>query len=882
MPMNKRHIPARALKTGGIFLLALLALTPELALAAPDLFGTSINPGDKSVSELLKPLFGDLFGGTNQGGFAAAARVFNAACMTVGGVLAAYTIIFGTMATAHDGEMLGKKWSSAWVPIRTALGIGLVAPLGSGFCVAQMIMAWITLQGVGLADSLWTTYITAATSTQNLAPKVAMVKTKDLAKSVLFSLTCVEAGKKIVAGAPSILDQVYASRPFISGNGHNFGTQYARDICGSIDYSDIVAPAVSYIGTVAVGSTAQERQTAQSQLRAAHIAAAQEMETTLKPLAVTIANAATVGADSGVVTDMSLLEKAADAYQTRVATAAAGIFGNDQVLKQMSDSATADGWVLAGAWFMRAAQLQDLVNKAASAVPAANTPKNARSGSSYDADFDRYYDTLQGSLLNSTTQFGGQENELPPATGMMARLKKNLFHPVKSSLEDWKLDPNRHPMMALKDFGDKMMVTSEIMLVGGAAIVTAGGAVGGVLQKITGIDMIPLLTYISLIVIPLSLALLGFATAISVYFPLLPFFIFFGTAIGWLLLVAESIIAAPLVSVMKLAPGGDDLMGSSRPAYMLMLGLLLRPPLIVLGFICSLISVEYVLRLFNAVFFPVFFASMGESMIGLVTMIAAVAIYFGVMNTILHKIFGLTHIVPDQILRWIGGGGDNLGGTARELGESARSHSGQAIASVANNASTAVNTGQRMIDTNRQNKRDDDNRAGAQKSGETKEAQKHMGDLPKLQSAMNSASLAASSPDAGMPEKVKEAGVARELAQKTATIAGHMGAAGNKEEEDKYNGQSAAYAQKANDLDDSAIGSAQSEGSAVLSNPTATRAQVSTALGNATFARKLSADRGKPADAAALGALEVGLQQKLDNLPPDGGGGGGPPSETQV
>ncbi|WP_228138688.1 hypothetical protein, partial [Acinetobacter baumannii] len=52
--------------------------------------------------------------------------------MQLGGIIAAYTLIAGTMSTAHDGEMLGKKWSSMWVPIRTALVPGLLFPISNG------------------------------------------------------------------------------------------------------------------------------------------------------------------------------------------------------------------------------------------------------------------------------------------------------------------------------------------------------------------------------------------------------------------------------------------------------------------------------------------------------------------------------------------------------------------------------------------------------------------------------------------------------------------------------------------------------------------------------------------------------------------------------
>lgn len=64
---------------------------------------------DMSLTMLLQPIFGSLFGGSGDGPLGEAILIFNTGCLTLGGLLAAYTMVFGTMQTAHDGEMLGKK-----------------------------------------------------------------------------------------------------------------------------------------------------------------------------------------------------------------------------------------------------------------------------------------------------------------------------------------------------------------------------------------------------------------------------------------------------------------------------------------------------------------------------------------------------------------------------------------------------------------------------------------------------------------------------------------------------------------------------------------------------------------------------------------------------
>lgn len=81
--------------------------------------------------------------------------VFNAAVLAIGGIVILYTLIVATMNTAHEGQMLGQKWSSIWIPIRSTIGLALLIPKGSGYCMMQIFVMWVVVQGVGAADKVW-------------------------------------------------------------------------------------------------------------------------------------------------------------------------------------------------------------------------------------------------------------------------------------------------------------------------------------------------------------------------------------------------------------------------------------------------------------------------------------------------------------------------------------------------------------------------------------------------------------------------------------------------------------------------------------------------------------------------------------------------------
>ncbi|CAM2813869.1 defect in organelle trafficking protein DotA [Legionella steigerwaltii] len=134
----------------------LLLLCPGLVLADSAL---SFAP---PASDFSVVFLGNLFGvvdgvlsGTGSQIMGNMFAVFNAAVLALGGIIIMYTLIVATMNTAHEGQMLGQKWSSIWIPIRSTVGLALMIPKTSGYCLMQIFVMWVVVQGVGAADKVW-------------------------------------------------------------------------------------------------------------------------------------------------------------------------------------------------------------------------------------------------------------------------------------------------------------------------------------------------------------------------------------------------------------------------------------------------------------------------------------------------------------------------------------------------------------------------------------------------------------------------------------------------------------------------------------------------------------------------------------------------------
>lgn len=135
------------------FTLLALLLLPTWALA----IDFTPSAGDPSVV-YLGYIFGTVNGVLSGSGSQILGKMFNVFNMSIlmlGSLVAIYTTVMAVLNTGQDGEFLGKKWSSLFVPLRMLFGVLLIAPTTTGYSLIQVAVMWIVLQGVGAANYVW-------------------------------------------------------------------------------------------------------------------------------------------------------------------------------------------------------------------------------------------------------------------------------------------------------------------------------------------------------------------------------------------------------------------------------------------------------------------------------------------------------------------------------------------------------------------------------------------------------------------------------------------------------------------------------------------------------------------------------------------------------
>lgn len=692
-------------------ILFILGLIPSLAEAA-NLFEPV--PADKAM-KLLAAMFGNLgvFGASSSDAFSGVITTFNAAALTIGGILVAYTIFAGTMGTAHDGEMLGKKFSSVWVPIRTAVGTALVLPvMTGGYCVMQALVGWLIVQGIGLADNVWSSYMSASNITKIVTVGMEKPAVSSLAWNTFGSLACMRGYEKLYNDSitkgggmwPAITwGTTTSSTP--GGTLIEFGAKtevmgFFKNSCGSITIDrQEPLPTGNPMNEFSLMGDLSALNGDLSAADAKHVSAVNSL------IAAVDNTAKSFIGNTGF--DVSTEIKVASAtYETATKNAAAGVVAKLGDFTQLEKSASKDGFLLAGAWFMRLSYLSEVAQKAVAKVPTASGASGSINNNFKDQFQSSFLKPLVELRGKSDAEFGisNSEDQSKAATDGGAGVWdwiKSGFSLDKLVKKVFKADAmaaassDEHPVMAMKRVGNWAGIVGGAMFLKYGAALTAVGNLQGAGTSLA-IATLP----IAMIVFP---ALMAISFMLSFVLPMLPFLIWIGVCLGWVVLCVEALIAAPMWAVMHLTAHGDDMTGSGGQGYRLVLSLTLRPALMVFGLIGALTIITVFGQMINMVFFDVFILSQQDSsiFIWIAGLLAAPLIYAGVMWTVIKKSMEAVHIIPDQILTWFGGAGQQLGHYGESLGGQG-SQSYAAVAAVGGMAGGALSARRQGVDLQQQ------------------------------------------------------------------------------------------------------------------------------------------------------------------------------------
>ncbi len=266
-------------------------------------------------------------------------------------------------------------------------------------------------------------------------------------------------------------------------------------------------------------------------------------------------------------------------------------------------------------------------------------------------------------------------------------------------------DVGSDPILFLHWIGNGCLTTMVDIWVGAAMYSGMVSIVAGVCDSVqpAGLVVQAIGDWMRPILLGCAALLIGAGIMLGYYVPLYPWMVFMFAAFGWLISVIEAMVAAPLVCLGLTHPEGHDFLGKVEQALMLLLGVFLRPVLMIVGLIIAMILGYVSLRVLNYSFTGILSSafnaaappgasdistaasnvgaaqtgmiitksgslgaalnvlSMGPVIVAarsillpIIIMAALFVIYAGMVFMLVNQVYGLIYIVPDKIMRWVG------------------------------------------------------------------------------------------------------------------------------------------------------------------------------------------------------------------------------------
>ena len=375
------------------------------------------------------------------------------------------------------------------------------------------------------------------------------------------------------------------------------------------------------------------------------------------------------------------------------------------IMQQYVNDITADGWAMAGGFYQRLSGIRQEMgriyaeNVAQATAPNLNTLPQGPHAQLAQSSYTTIYNTIISKSLSGASY-------AKPTTPRAADFKAAL---VPTSMEDLSID-------TLGSRGDSLMsgfvgwgmerVTSAMIGTDGdvdaiarikttgdvlalmqstgfavdklvhtslSGVKAAAAAVGSVSFMGTSVDATPLAdTLLNWVVYNFLTPLAEVTTWLGrlafffgVFLPSLPYTIFMVAVVGWILAVLQSIIAAPLWAVMHMTPD-RTFVGSQTQGYLLLLSLFVRPALIIIGLFAAMMVANPVIGYISKAFWAMYNANVtsAESLGWFVEFLQWknwLIVYGFVLLPVMYMVFGLSQILPDTVLRWIGAGISSMG-----------------------------------------------------------------------------------------------------------------------------------------------------------------------------------------------------------------------------
>ena len=573
--------------------------------------------------------------------------IFNLGIMAIASIFVTYTMLSAVVQTAHEGEFIGKRFDTVWVPIRLLIGIGSMVPAFGGWAFCQILMIWFSAMGSGIGNLVWSgavDFVARGGQLVSVSPTPQDRQVVDfMARSAICRASAVAGYYQAMSGEL---------------------TPTAADDGGSVSFG---WSGKAQCGSVAIPS-------ASLHVAAAHRAALHALDARMMPHAEQHVQASMIDvpdASSPARPDwQAILPRLASQYRsdleallaTATATERADL---DALTAAMVRDAEGRGWTSAGTWYTQLAGVGSKAAAVRAARPEVTQPVSqpddihfAGMSSAYTAAAGSYSIAMRSDKAGTSGvwdkiggAFGCDAGGLGPCIvgqitgGGSSQSALLRMH----TLGDYVATGGLVAIPVVGGIKGAAEAVSDGFLAKGAATLLpgAGDAARGALKGAAeAVGDTLLLSLRALVVAGIFL---------STYLPLLPAIIWIAGIITWVIVCCEAAAAAPLWAMTHLDTDGEGMGGKTQHGYLFIVNVLFRPTLMVFGFVVASIVVDVAGGFWTSIFGQAVASAQADSMTGLVSIVAFVIIYCLVCVSIVSLSFNAIFELPNAVLMWLGG-----------------------------------------------------------------------------------------------------------------------------------------------------------------------------------------------------------------------------------
>ena len=562
---------------------------------------------------------------------------FNLVALAVLSGLFIWVMSLAVAGTAHEGSPFGKKFSSLWMPLRFVGSMGALAPIFKGLSLFQVALLACIGWSINLGNFVW-----------------------ELGVDYF-----VEHGGQLTVQAPDQNVTQYSS--IANGTLQSLATQYymaqRRGLSispgGDWKYSDnLISRGGEYkflfngnMGTITIDCVDESDALCRGKVNAVNPAVSSLSEVAAK-LADPDISASEI--------DPQALYKAANKINSTILSGLQNYAQAGQLkskLQDFQDISQQYGWFIAGSSYWSISWINQEVREAMYSGISYSPPEYSKSewfgmthglqdAKAVDERVKNYIKTAYASrrgISDTTADPSVTDEEGWFSRYVLSKIRSTLNNLVAGNILPFAVEKlsTSDPIMALSNVGDYLIGSAWSLLaaLGAAKIFSLGAA-----------D-----TFISFALFSVFLPLMIYGLTLAYYLPAIPFIRWISALAGWVILIVESLVAAPLWICAHALPEGDGAAGQhGKRGYMLFLGIMIRPPLMVAGFFCSIILMNVLGRLIGQGF-EMFIAGTSQTkMLGITGTVSMLVILGVTVIMLANKFFSLIHYLPEHVTNWIG------------------------------------------------------------------------------------------------------------------------------------------------------------------------------------------------------------------------------------